>query len=277
MRIIKEFNHAPTGLVADRPSLSADHPFGTGIGCHYMGIYIGMMDVPPWGTVLPFVEGSEGALRYYIEAETLHMPKDSVLGIRWTPQSGNNIHTLSHTLPGDGQIKTGLLIPQQWLFEAQGEDVLIEYEVAYPDGSTGRGRSYDINVSRNLEFGKVTVGGLQDGEYLNPDNYPDGITVTIDPIVHVREYSKIRLFWEVRAYIGDTQYLFAEWFKSIPCVPGQAYDIVVPPEAYNGMQVPGFDRFEILVAPVVTLAPEPVPEFRFALGRTVLPVSFEVK
>jgi len=279
MHMIRDIKIPPEGFVSHGPASSADVAFEARIRCRYMGTEFVMFDVPPWGTVLPFMSTMEGAVRYFFEVETLYMPKDTVLGIRWTPRSGNNVHTHRQTLPGDENILSFVEIPFAWLSEAQGEEVLIEFEAVYPDGSAGKGRHFDVRVSRQLVFGEMHIGDLERGEPLNPDSYPDGITVKIDAIGNVQSYSTLHFHWQVRAYIGDVMYAFVDWVAPpIPCVPGQAYEFVVPAEAYSGLDVPGFDRFEITALAQVTLAPKPIPQFVHSAGPAwIIPVDYEAK
>lgn len=277
MRIIRNTAPPSDGLVQHEPTTSMEIPFQTLIRCQYGLTHFPLFDVPPWGTVLPYQEGMEAGVTYHFEAETIYMPGATVVGVRWTPRSGNNVHVLSFTVPADEPATWGAPIPYAWVVESQGEDVLIEFEASYPDGSVETGTSLDVHVSKSLGFGAVNIADLNNGDLFNPDHYPDGVTVKVDPIVDIVEYSILRCYWRVKAFIAGNVYLFHEWGTSFTGAPGKAYEFVVPPEAYSGLNVPQFDRFEIEVRMNLSLAPEPVPQFRWSFGAHDFLVSFDVK
>ncbi len=277
MRVIKKSDLIVEGIIPYAPAPNPRRPFDTAIYCRYPMINFRLMEVPPWGLVLPVLGAKEESIEYNFEAETLYMPAGTVLGIRWSPHDGQNIHTLTRTLPGDGQVSTFIPIPDAWVLECEGQGVLIEYEASYPDGSVDLGRSFDVQVSKHLDYGEVSFDGLEDGDTLNPSDYPDGIGVTIEPVVNVAEYNTIRFFWHTYGHLGDTLVLLSSWLHVINCAPGKTYQFVVPAESYSEWNDPRFDYVSAIATCSMILLPEPQMQMRWGFGAKTFGIAYETK
>lgn len=273
MRKITEINPSRPGLARHDPARRV--LIQSRIECQFFGDVFGLMDIPPWGTILPILGATEPGIFYFFVVEVLGMPKDTVLGIRWAPRNGNNAHVLSHVLPGDDKPTARLEIPDAWVLECEDQDVLIEVEVSYPDGSTEVGRSFEIHVSKHLTSNSLTIADLQHNDNLDPANYPEGIAVTIHPITNVEPYNRVFFSWQVHAQRenGSISTLH-EWEEVQTGEPGKAYEFFVPPEAYTGYGAPHFTRYWVSAVGTVKLAPWPTPQFIWVIGGADLNLPF---
>lgn len=222
-----------------------------------------IMDVAPWGTVMP-LDALEypGWIFYDVEIETQGMPAGTVLGMRWSPEDGNNVHILIHTLDGSGSATTRLRVQDHWLLEAQGQYVLIESEVSLPDGSVQIGRSFKAYVSRQMVYGNIDYPDLIHYGELDPDKFPEGIRCNIQPIVNILPYHTIIIRWMILGIIGGLDdEIVIEWETSLPAAPGEGYTFVVPPEVYRGHDLSRFRSVVVVARHALNLLPSPNPEY----------------
>ncbi|MFD2642303.1 hypothetical protein [Pseudomonas japonica] len=265
------------GLFQHHPEDSSQIPFQTRVWCQYVNYHIDMIEMAPWGLILP-EETVQAGFPKMIEIETLGMPANSKLLLRWTPHDGSNPRTLDFTLFGDGQVNTSLRIPDSWLREDVGKDVLVECEVTLPDGRVEVGRSFNAHLAKALVDGEMIVADLKHGDTLKPEDYPDGLTVRIDPIENIRDYHPVVFEFQVDAILqGGSLRPVNHWQIEFIGTPGEAYEFIVPPEAYTGFGDPAYQGLIAMALPGVKLVPRPTLQFWYGLGGQVFDVMFSTR
>lgn len=217
-----------------------------------------MLDVPPVGIVVPVETAEHPAIGYFLEVDSLGLPAGTMLGMRWTPQDGNQVHRITHRLTGEETSNTRLRLEDTWILESEGKSVLIEHEMVLPDGTIQIADPITIKIPTRLVFGGMTVGNdQQQNDLFLPDEYPNGVVIHYEPIEHIQEWHTVRHIWSV---LGHTEVgtvpLYNELFV-LPGKPGASYDFLIPPEAYKGFEDLPFIRIVIFSVSEVRLAPEP--------------------
>ncbi|MFD2642304.1 hypothetical protein [Pseudomonas japonica] len=265
------------GLFQHHPEDSSQIPFQTRVWCQYFATRIDLIEVAPWGLILP-AETLQANFPYLIEIETLGMPANSKLLLRWTPHDGSTPRTLDVILPGDGQVNTSLKIPDDWLIEDVGKDVLVECEVTLPDGRVEVGRSFDAHLAKALVGGALTVADLKNGDTLKPEDYPGGLAVRIDPIGNIQDRHPVlfELLIEAVTQSGSLRPL-NHWQIEFTGTPGEAYEFIVPPEAYTGFGDPAYRALVAKAIPSVKLIPRPNQQFWYGLGGMTFDVMFSTR
>lgn len=252
-----------SGLI--EPSRETNRPFPTRIKCQYLNHHYSLFDIPPWGIRVPEIGAIEEGVFYRFEMETLYMPAETVVHIRWIPNNGAP-HTMDLTLPGDGEINTSVLIPNEWVREAAGMDVSLEFEASYPDGTVEAGYSFDIHITRDLKFGRIRYEDMENGGTLDPSKYPDGIRLTIDPIENIEVYNYFEVNWQVVGFHSNGVSLLKSWETDFFGEPGKTYKFVIPPEYYTDLTEPAYTHFAVWASITVRLAPLPTPHLGWGFG-----------
>jgi len=241
-------------------------PTESPIYCLYWDLRLYMLDVPPWGIILPAEIAEAGPVGFFLEIKSLGLPAGTVLGMRWTPENGNHVHRITHRLTGDETSHTHLSLEDQWLLEAEGQSVLIEHEIVLPDGSITVGQPVTVKVASRLAFGKMTIDGLEEGSLLDPADYPDGIRVHYQPIDNIREYHNVSFTWNAIGVLGNAHGLISTTHFSSPGNPGEDYQFLVPPECYTGLEDPRYQLIYFQAIADVKLVPAPIPQFYYGYG-----------
>lgn len=266
MRKIIPQDPACRGLLPAHPGLPPTAPFNTWISCNYFARDLELIDVPPWGIVLPGdALNYPNEIFFILELETVSMVPGTELAIRWTPADGTNIHVLRRTLNGSPD-SIRQFVPASWLEEAQGQNVLIEFEALPPDGNGYPGRSFSVRVTDRIVVGDTRIADLSDGDTIDPDKYPDGLQGSIDPIGHVEEHNYVSIDWTVLGYTANGTEVLHQWWTEWPGVPNQPYEFVVHPEAYSGFDDPRFHTITVSFRSFIKLVPRPNREFVFSMG-----------
>ncbi|MEE1921168.1 hypothetical protein V0R50_04560 [Pseudomonas sp. 148P] len=259
-------------IVTSFEGLQQPHSQGTAaatqsrIHCVYWLSEFYMLDVAPWGIILPLDVIGEGLVSFSLEIASLGLPAGTVLGMRWTPESGNDTHLETYHMTGDEPANVRLRLKSPWLWEAEGQRVLIEHEIVQPDGSVTIGEPVTVQVANELVFGKMTVDGLREGSVLDPKDYPDGIRVHYTPIDNIRDYQRVSFLWSALGIREGMQYTLANIVFSSPGKPGEDYYFRVPQEYYTGLDDTRFERVIFQASASVKLAPEPNPQFFYGYG-----------
>jgi len=216
-----------------------------------------LVDVPPWGLILAVEMSEIPQVSFTCEFPTAGLPGGTILGMRWTPTGDAPAHTVSLRLSGNGNSNAELTLEDAWLAEAEGQQVLIEHELVLPDGTVRIGSTVIVHVSKRVVFITMTVEGLNDGDILDPDLFPNGITVNYSPITNIAGYHTVALGWEVIGVTGSgLTPLYVDHLR-LPGAPGESYQFAVPPEGYKDLFDPSFEQIYIAAIVDVKLAPEP--------------------
>ncbi|MDU9390444.1 hypothetical protein [Pseudomonas sp. zfem002] len=237
------------------------------IYCDYFYTAFNLFDVPPWGIILPVDVAHSGAVKFALEIQTMGLPSGTMLGMRWTPADGKNIHRATAQLNGDETSNALMAINDDWLLEAEDQDVLIEHEISLPDGTVTIGDPVKVHVAKRVVFGSVQFDSLQPGEVIDPDLFPDGVSFSYNPIGNIREYHTVGASWSVEGVNGPVHtklyYLALQALGS----PGEDYHWLVPPEGYSeDLYDPQYARIDVIQASEVKLVPRPNPHFWYGYG-----------
>lgn len=240
--------------------------------CWFIDPYY-LTPVAPWGLIIPTEGGEAQPIRFSAEFQTAGLPEGTMLGMRWTPADGRNIHTSSIRLSGSTTVDAELPLEDGWIVEAEGQDVLIEHEVVLLDGSVRVGQPLTLHVAKKLAFGTMTVHGLKDGDMLFPDRFPDGIQVSYTPIANVQGFHLVSHTWQVIGVRGNGYSLLYTLDTRYPGAPGEGYEFFIPPEGYTNLHDPYWDRVYVQALATVKLAPEPNQWFWYGYGGQIFDVS----
>ena len=233
---------------------------------HWFGEPNYLVDVPPWGLILPVEISESPQVVFTAEFVTAGLPEGTMLGVRWTPAGGRPVHTVTLRLSGSSTINAQVSIEDAWLLESEGQQVLIEHELVLPDGTVRVGAPLTVQVGKRVLFDSMIVEGLKDGDVLHPDRFPDGITVNYTPIVNIAGYHTVALGWEVLGIRGNqTSPLYLSHLR-LPGAPGESYSFEIPPAGYKDLYDPAWDLVYIQAVVDVKLAPEPNRWFYYSYG-----------
>ncbi len=231
-----------------------------------------MYEIPGWGFIIPVESAVNDYEQLYLDFATRGLPAGTMLGMRWTPASGNGVHRITRRLDGNEIANLQIPVDQAWLPEATGQHVLVEYEIVLPDGKTIMGESVSIWVSRQLAFSSMTVEGLEEGEPLDPARFPDGIRVNYGPIDNIEEYHDVVLAWRVWGFAPPIDWVIHNAYFAIPGKAGESYSFLIPPQDYTGFENAPYERIRFSGAAEVKLIPWPNEGFfkQYALHKSPL-------
>ncbi|MFJ4372020.1 hypothetical protein ACIP1T_05310 [Pseudomonas japonica] len=252
-----------------RSAQAARLPTESRIHCRFFTQSFYMLDVPPWGIILPVEVANEPNIRFSLEVESIGLPKGTMLGMRWTPSDGNNSHRATLALNGDENRHALLPIDNGWLQEAESQHVLIEHEIMLPDGTVTIGAPVTVLVSRKLVFGEMTLDGLEHLDILDPALYPNGIHARYTPIEHIADYHRVTLLWGVYGVKPEWDTISFVLFQEelvLPGKPGEPYEFFIPPEAYTGYEDPQYCRIWARALAGVKQVPAPMESFDYSYG-----------
>lgn len=241
-------------------------PTQSPIQCRYWDLHFHMLDIPPWGIILPVETGDTGPVGFYLEIRSLGLPAGTVLGMRWTPRGGSGTHRVTETLTGNETTHSYLRLEDAWLLDAEGQSVLIEHEIALPDGSVTVGTPVTVQVPHRVAFGTMTIDGLDEGSLLDPSDFPNGIAVHYTPIGNIRDYHNVSFTWIALGIRGPVNFPLSVTYYGSAGKPGEDYHFLVPPECYTGLEDPSFDLIIFRAIPEVKLVPAPAQHFYYGYG-----------
>lgn len=262
---------ATRGLLPLSKGSPSTIPFHTRLGCDYFGVRFDVVDVPPWGIILPgeTIDYPRSIL-WDVVVDTRGMPAGTVIAVRWKPSGEGPEHTLKRTLEGN-EDSTRINVYWSIIEEAYEQSVLVQVEALPPDGNPFPGDSFELRMTSKLEPGTLQLGELSDGDILDPGKYPDGISGRIDPIGNLAGFNDLTLEWEVVGLLpGAGLETLYEWTSELPAAPGQPYEFVIPAEAYSGFEDPRFESIHVSFRPLVKLTPAPNPGFTYNIGGMAL-------
>ncbi len=247
------------------------------IACIWIVDHFLIYDVPPWGLILPEWGGMSDMIGYLFEVDTLDMPKGTMIGIRWTAKGSNDVHVLTAQVSEDNEAYTRLRIPDDWVIRYAAQDVLVECEVSYLDGTVEIAPSFELHVAKHVQTAGMTLADLSNGDVMDPEKYPDGVAVRIEPIGNVEPYQTIRLTWDILGFVpGDPQPIRLNlWDIRFSGETGKAYEFVVPPEAYSGYGDPKYSKIEARVHATVKLVPAQIQRFEFGINSYTFPMPLK--
>ncbi|VVD93163.1 hypothetical protein PAQ31011_01744 [Pandoraea aquatica] len=233
-----------------------------------------LIDVPPWGMLMP-AESLENGAPFYAIVDATHVPSGTEFIVRAAIENGATHearYTYFDVVPPDVYIE----MPNGWFWPAIGKHIVVDFDAVFPDGETFTSPPTTFRIHPFLEISPILYEGLGFGEPLDPDAFPDGLVATLDRVRNMETFHEANVRFLVFGYTenGTRKVIAARQFKAddLGVNPLRA---TLEPAFYSGHYESGeLTDIHIEAELYAHMIPRPGPwaQMRFLLGTTdILP------
>lgn len=226
---------------------------------YYLDAHTGIQSADPYGFVLPgeLVRDRE-PLNVTIDAH--RVPVGSMFFLHITSEDGIGNQEIRQLYLGERQT-VDFVLHHDWLEPMLGKRVTFQYEVAWPDGTRYPGPGITVHIVEPMKIGGFHIEGIGPGDPIDPADYPDGFTATIDRIPNLPPYAEPVLEWWVIGALNG-------FFDTLLIVPldlsglglgERDVNIRLSPRNYSGFYEAGYTDVYATPSLVLTLFPWPNP------------------